>query len=68
MIIGAHPRKGQHGIIKDVLIRQSTPSGLKVVVQDCQFTSSLTNKKSVHNYDDVVEARYLDLFFFSFCL
>lgn len=58
VIAQGHPMKGHRGIIKDVLCNQSTPSGLKVVVQTTYLDPTAPFKYITLDYDHVVEARY----------
>ena len=50
-----HVFRTLRGIIKDVLCNQSTPSGLRVVVQ---MNSIMASPSITLDYDGVVEARY----------
>ena len=52
--------KGYQGIIKTVLCKQPTKSGLSVVVQLAHLDPSCPYQTVVLNYDDVIEAKYVD--------
>jgi hypothetical protein len=52
--------KGYQGIIKTVLCKQPTKSGLHVVVQLTHLDPSCPYKTVVLDYDDVLEAHYVD--------
>ena len=55
--------KGYQGIIKSVLCKQSTESGLCVVAQLTHLDPSPPYKAVVLDYDDVVEAQYVDFWY-----
>ncbi len=57
ILITHGPLKGTPGIIIDVLCNQSTPSGLRVVVQITSFNPNAPFQRAVMDYDFVVEAR-----------
>jgi hypothetical protein len=52
--------KGYQGIVKTVLCKQPTKSGLRIVAQLAHLDSSCPYKTVVLNYDDVIEAQYVD--------
>jgi hypothetical protein len=52
--------KGYQGIVKSVLCRQPTKSGLRVVAQLAHLDPSCPYKTVVLDYDDVLEAQYVD--------
>jgi hypothetical protein len=49
--------KGYVGVVKDVLCRQDTASGLKIVIQLTHFNPSCPFQTTVVDYDDVVERK-----------
>ena len=51
------PFKGYVGVIKDVLHGQVTASGLKIVIQLTLLDPSSPFKRTIVDYDDVVERR-----------
>jgi hypothetical protein len=53
--------KGYQGIIKTVLCKQPTKSGLHLVVQLTHLDPSCPYRMVVLNYDNVVEAQYVYL-------
>jgi len=55
-----HALKGYKGTIKTVLCKQPTKSGLCVVAQLAHLDPSCPYKTVVLNYDDVIEAKYVD--------
>ncbi|KAF8235247.1 hypothetical protein L208DRAFT_1258056, partial [Tricholoma matsutake] len=56
-----HAMKSYQGIVKTVLCKQPTKSGLHLVVQLAHLDPSCPYKMVVLNYDDVVEAQYVYL-------
>lgn len=52
-----HPRKGYHGVVKGVLPRQQTFSGLRVQVQFTHVSPEGSHEETL-DYDDVVESTY----------
>jgi hypothetical protein len=50
-----NPFKGYVGVVKDVLRGQETASGLKVAIQLRRLDPSSPFRKTVVDYDDVVE-------------
>ena len=56
-----HPLKGYQGIIKNVLCKQETSSGLQVAIQLAHLDPAAPFKTEVLNYDDIVEASYVNL-------
>jgi hypothetical protein len=52
-----HALKGYSGIVVDVLYNQSTPSGLRVVIQITALVSNAPFRRITVDYDHVVEAR-----------
>lgn len=52
-----NPFKGNIGVVKDVLCRQDTASGLKISLQLERLEPSSPFKTIVMDYDDVVERR-----------
>ena len=52
--------KGYQGIVKTVLCKQLTKSGLCVVAQLTHLDPSCPYKMVVLNYDDVIEVQYVD--------
>ena len=51
------PFKGYVGVVKDVLRGQVTASGLKIVIQLTHLDPSSPFKRTIVDYDDVVERR-----------
>ena len=51
------PLKGYVGVVKDVLPRQDTASGLKITIQLARFDPSSPYPTVVVDHDDVVEQR-----------
>ena len=51
------PHKGYVGIVKDVLRRQDTASGLKIAIQLAHLDPSAPFKTVIFDYDDVVEKK-----------
>ena len=60
-----HPMKGYQEIIKSVLCKQPMESGLRVVAQLTHLDPSSPYKMVVLNYDNVVEAQYVDFGYLS---
>ena len=56
-----HPLRTRPGIIKDVLCRQATSSGLKVQVELTTLDAVAPFRRIVLDYDDVVVTRYVVL-------
>jgi hypothetical protein len=54
-----HPMKGYQGIVKTVLCRQLTESGLRVVAQLSHLNPSCPYKTVVLDYDHVIEVQYV---------
>jgi hypothetical protein len=52
-----NPLKGYVGVVKDVLCGQDTASGLRVVVQLAHYAPSSPFKKTILDYEDVVEQK-----------
>jgi hypothetical protein len=52
--------KGYQGIVKTVLCKQPTKSGLRILVQLTHLDPSCPYKTVVLDYDDVIEAQYMD--------
>jgi hypothetical protein len=52
--------KGYRGVIKNVICKQPTNSGLRVVAQLAHLDPSCPYKVVVLDYDDIVEAKYVD--------
>ena len=57
--------KGYQGIVKSVLCKQPMESGLHVVAQLTHLDPSSPYKMVVLDYDDVVEAQYVDFGYLS---
>ena len=55
-----HPMKGYQGIIKSVLCKQPTESGLHVVAHLTHLDPSSSYKTMVLDYDNVIKAQYVD--------
>jgi hypothetical protein len=55
-----HTMKGYRGIVKTVLCKQPTKSSLSVVAQLAHLDSSCPYKTVVLDYDDVIEAKYVN--------
>jgi hypothetical protein len=53
--------KGYQGIVKTVLCKQPTKSGLRLVAQLTHLDSSCPYRMVVLDYNDVVEAQYVYL-------
>jgi hypothetical protein len=53
--------KRYQGVVKTVLCKQPTKSGLHVVAQLTHLDSSCPYKMVVLDYDNVIEAQYVDL-------
>jgi hypothetical protein len=51
------PLKGYVGVVKDVLCRQDTASGLKIGIQLTHLDPSSPFRTTVVDYDDVVEQK-----------
>ena len=62
-----HPLKGYQGIVKNVLCRQETASGLQVAVQLSHLDPACPFKREILDYDDIVEASYMTSYLL-FCL
>jgi hypothetical protein len=56
-----HLLKGYQGLIKNILCGQETLSGLQVEVQLSHLDPTAPFKTMVFDYDDVVEAVYMQL-------
>ena len=54
-----HPLKGYRGIVKNVLCKQETSSGLRVAVQLAHLDPAAPFKTEILDYDDIVEASYV---------
>jgi hypothetical protein len=52
-----NPYKGYVGVVKDVLRGQDTASGLKINIQLAHLDPSSPFRKTIVDYDDVVEER-----------
>ena len=52
--------KGYQGVVKTVLCKQQNKSGLSVVAQLAHFDPASPYKMVVLDYDDVIEAKYVD--------
>ena len=52
--------KGYQGVIKTILCKQPNKSGLSVVAQLLHLDPTCPYKMVVLNYDDVIEAEYVD--------
>ena len=48
-------RKGEPAIVDNVLHKQDTPSGLKILVQFLNYNPSMPIQKGLYDYDDIVE-------------
>lgn len=57
MITRGNMNKGSLGIVKDVLCHQSTPSGLRLVIQLTALDSTAPFRQLTVDYDHVLEAR-----------
>jgi hypothetical protein len=58
VVIGrGHGSKGRPGVVKDVLCNQSTPSGLRLVIQITWLDSNAPFKQLTLDFDQVLEAR-----------
>ena len=57
--------KGYQGVIKTVLCEQQNKSSLSVVVQLAHFDPASPYKLVVLDYDDVMEAKYVDFGYLS---
>jgi hypothetical protein len=57
IIISGGALKTYPGIVKDILVKQPTPSGLKVVIEITALDSTAPFKYITMDYDHVVEAR-----------
>lgn len=53
------PFKGYVGVVKDVLPGQDTASGLRIAIQLVHLDPSAPFRRTVVDYDDVVEQWYL---------
>jgi hypothetical protein len=51
------PMKGYVGVVKDVLRGQDTASGLKIDIQLAHLDPSSPFRRTIVDYDDVVEER-----------
>jgi hypothetical protein len=51
------PNKGYVGVVKDVLRGQNTASSLKIVIQLAHLDPSSPFRRTIVDYDDVVEER-----------
>ena len=51
------PIKGYVGVVKDVLCGQDTASGLKIDIQLAHLNPSSPFRRTIVDYDDVVEER-----------
>jgi hypothetical protein len=54
------PFKGYVGVVKDVLPGQDTASGLKIAIQLVHLDPSAPFRRTVVDYDDIVEQRYVN--------
>ena len=61
-----HPMKGYQGIVKSVLCKQLMESGLHFVAQLTHLDPSSPYNMVVLDYDDVVEAQYVDFGYLSY--
>ena len=52
--------KGYRGVVKTVLCKRPTKSGLSVVAQLAHLDPSCPYKMVVLDYDDVIEAKYVN--------
>ena len=58
VVIGrGHASKGYPGIVKDVLCNQSTPSGLRLVIQITSLDSNAPFRQVTLDFDHVLEVR-----------
>ena len=57
VIARGHGSKGYPGIVKDVLCNQSTPSGLRLVIQITSLDSNAPFTQLTLDFDHVLEAR-----------
>jgi hypothetical protein len=55
------PLKGYVGVVKDVLCGQDTASGMKILIQVAHYNPSTPYKKTIVDYDDVVEQRSVNV-------
>ena len=62
-----HAMKGYQGVIQTVLCNQNNASGLRVVAQLTHLNPSCLYKMVVLDYDEIVEAKYVDLHYLSMC-
>jgi hypothetical protein len=62
-----HAMKGYRGIVKTVLRKQRSASGLRVVAQLTHLNSSCPFQSMVLDYDEVVEAKCVDLRYLLMC-
>ena len=58
IISDRHALKAKVGIVKDVFCNQATASGLKVEVELTTFDATMSLKRLILDYDNVIEARY----------
>jgi hypothetical protein len=58
-----HPRKGQRGVVDNVLLRQNTLSGLGVTVRFESYSPGTLSQPEVFDYDDVLESTWVFPFF-----
>ena len=54
------PFKGYVGVVKDVLPGQDTASGLKIAIQLVHLDPLAPFRRTVGDYEDVVEQRYFN--------
>jgi hypothetical protein len=59
IIFGGRVLRTYPGIVKDVLVNQPTPSGLKLVIEITALDSTAPFRRITLDYDHVVEARWL---------
>ena len=60
--------KGYRGVVKNVLCKQSTKSGLHIAAQLAHLDPSCPYKEVILDYDDIVEAKYVDFGYLLFFL
>lgn len=63
LIRAKHAFKGKLARVRDVLIRQDTPSGLRLVVDFLQYNPANPRVRETLDYDDLVEQEYEKYFF-----
>jgi len=54
-----HGKRGQMGVVPNILVHQDTPSGLRVEVQFDVPEPGVTNGGATFNYNNLVEFEYI---------